>query len=166
MNETIKSIKGRRSIRKYKDKEVPKDILEELIDCARLAPSARNAQPWEFIVITEKETLKKLGEVISTGSFVEDAAVCIVICGNLVNHHLIEDGSAATENILVAAHSLGLGACWVAGYNRTYNNKVKEILGIPGDKALVSFIPIGYPDEVTAKRATRDLKEVIHWEKY
>ena len=166
MNETIKSIKERRSIRKYKDREIPKEILEELVDCGRLAPSARNVQPWEFIVVTEKETLKMLGKIISTGPFVEDSAACIVICGDAVNHHLIEDGSAATENILVAAHSLGLGACWVAGYNRTYNNKVKEILGIPGDKVLVAFIPIGYPDETAAKRTTRDLKEVIHWEKY
>ncbi len=166
MNETIKSIKERRSIRKYKENKISKEILEELVDCARLAPSARNAQPCDFIIITKKETMKKIGEIIPNGPFIESANACIVIFGDSLNHHLIEDGSASTENILVAAQSLGIGACWVAGYNRTYNNKAKEILGIPGDKALVAFIPLGYPDEIPGKRNTRSLKEIVHWEKY
>jgi nitroreductase len=166
MNETIKSIKGRRSIRKYKEKEIPKDILEELVDCARLAPSARNDQPLDFVVITNKGILKKLQDIIPNGPFLGDAAACIAICGDSSNHHTIEDGCAATENILIAVHSLGLGACWVAGYNRKYNDEAKEILGIPEDKIMVAFIPMGYPNEEPAEKSKRDLNEVLHWEKY
>lgn len=166
MNETIKTIKERRSIRSYKDKAVSKEILEELVDCGRLAPSARNNQLWEFIIVTEKETLTKLSETISTGPFIGDAAACIIVCGDSSNHHLIEDGSAATENILVAAHSLGLGACWVAGVNRTYDGDVKNILEIPEGIDMVSIIPIGYPSEEATMGSKRDLKEVIHWDKY
>ncbi len=165
MNETIKTIKERRSIRRYQDKEVPKDILEELIDCARLAPSARNDQPWKFVVITNKETLKKLGNVVTTGSFIGDAAACIIVCGK-ENGHLVEDGCAATQNILLAAHSLGIGTCWVAGVNRAYNDNAKKILGIPNDIDIVSFIPLGYPDEEPGKPSKKDLNNVIHWEKY
>jgi len=165
MNETTKNIKERRSVRKYKDKEIPKEILEELIDCARLAPSARNDQPWEFIVVTEKETLQKLGQVATTGPFIGDAVACIIVCGK-ENGHLVEDGCAATENIMIAAHSLGLGTCWVAGVNRDYNDDAKKILGIPDDSEMVSFIPIGYPDEELVMGTKRSLNEVIHWEKY
>jgi len=165
MNETIKNIKERRSVRKYKDKEIPKEILEELIDCARLAPSARNDQPWEFIVVTEKEILKKLGDTVTTGSFIGDAAACIIVCGK-ENGHLVEDGCAATENIMLAAHSLGIGTCWVAGVNRNYNDEAKKILGIPADLDVVAFIPLGYPAEKATMGSKRGLKEVIHWEKY
>lgn len=165
MNETIKNIKERRSIRKYKDKEISKEILEELIDCARLAPSGRNEQPWEFVIITNKETLKKVGEIVTTGHFIKDAAACIIVCGK-ENGHLVEDGCAATENIHLAAHSLGLGTCWVAGVNRDYNDAAKKILGIPDDIDMVSFIPLGYPDEEPSIRSRKSLQEVIHWEKY
>ncbi len=165
MNETIKNIKERRSVRKYKAKEISKEILEELIDCAHLAPSARNDQPWEFIIVTKKETLNKLGEVITTGSFIRDAAACIIVCGT-ENGHLVEDGCAATENIMIAAYSLGIGTCWVAGFNRVYNNEVKKVLGIPEDKDIVSFIPLGYPDEKPEMKSKRSLNDIIHWEKY
>ncbi|MCK4927099.1 MAG: nitroreductase family protein, partial [Candidatus Aenigmarchaeota archaeon] len=80
MNETIKSIKSRRSVRNYQTAEIPKEILEELIDCARLAPTARNTQPWEFIIIKDKDTLDNIGKLASHGHFIKDAAACIIVC--------------------------------------------------------------------------------------
>jgi len=165
MNETIKSIKERRSVRKYTNKKISKEILEEIVDCARLAPSARNEQPWEFIVITNKETLKKLSKTVTYGSFLDGAEACIIVCGK-ENGHLIEDGCAATENIMVAAHSLGIGSCWIAGYNRKYNEEVKQLLNIPKEKDMVSIISLGYIAEKSNMPKKRNLKEVLHWEEY
>ncbi len=165
MNKTIKTIKQRRSIRKYKDKKISKEILKDLVDCGRWAPSARNDQPYEFIVITEKETLTKLKELIPNGPFIGDANACIVIFGK-ENGHLVEDGCAATQNILLGAHSLGIGTCWVAGLNRDYNEAVKKLLNIPTEMNVISFIPLGYPDEEARKPSKKDIEEITHWEKY
>jgi nitroreductase len=165
MNETIKSIKERRSVRKYTSKKISKDIIEELVDCARLAPSARNDQPWEFLVVTNEENLKKLSKIITYGSFLDGAAACIIVCGK-EKGHLIEDGSAATENILVAAHSLGIGSCWIAGYNRQYNEDIKQLLNIPKENDLASIISLGYISEKANIPKKRSLKEVLHFEKF
>ena len=82
MNETIQNIKNRRSVRQYSDKPIPNEILKELVDCARLAPTARNEQPWEFIVVTDKSTLAELSRIATYGPFIRDAAACIIVCGD------------------------------------------------------------------------------------
>jgi len=165
MNETITIIKKRRSIRSYENKPIPKKILEELIDCGRLAPSAKNVQPWEFIVITEKKILDKLASFIVYGSFLRDAACCILVLSQNVQFY-IEDGSAATENILVAAKSLNIGTCWIAGDKKEYADTVLRLVNAPGDLKLVSIIALGYSHEKIAPKAKRDIKDVLHWEHY
>src|SRR5210317_692822 len=112
--DTWKTICKRASVREYEKKEVPKELLEKLADAGRRAPSARAREPWEFVVITKKETLQQLGERIPTGKFIADAAACIAVLSEDTKYYL-EDGCAATENILLMAADLGLGACWVAG---------------------------------------------------
>ncbi|MCD6221987.1 nitroreductase family protein, partial [bacterium] len=114
MEEVIKLLKERRSIRKYQKKEVPEDIIEGIIDCARFAPSAMNIQPWEFIVITEEEMRKKIADITDYGKFIADAPLCIAVFCKDTKYYL-EDGSAATTYILLAAKAYGLGSCWVAG---------------------------------------------------
>jgi nitroreductase len=113
MNDTISSIKKRRSHRAYLAKPIEKEILEEIIDCARLAPSAVNIQPWEFLVVTDKTMLRKISDIATYGKFIKNAAACIIVLCKESDYYL-EDGCAATENILVAAESLGIGSCWVA----------------------------------------------------
>ncbi len=162
MNETIKSIKCRRSIRNYQTAEIPEDVLEELIDCARLAPTARNTQPWEFIIIKDKDTLDNIGRLASHGPFIKDAAACIIVCSDDYDYFL-EDCSAATENILVAAQSLGIGSCWVAGHGKKYAEQIKEMLNIPKDIHVVSLIPLGYPGNNAPGVKKRELNDVIHW---
>lgn len=163
--DTTKCIKTRRSIRSYQDKKIDKKIIEEIIDCARFAPTGHNLQPWEFIIVTNKDNLKLLSEVCTYGKFIKNAACCIVVCGDKHNHHLIEDCSAATQNILLAANVYGIGSCWVAGWKRTYNKDIKNILKIPDDIDIVSVIPLGYPSE-KPKIGKKDLKEIIHWDKF
>jgi len=163
--QTLQAIKKRRSVRIFDAKPVPRNLLEELIDCARLAPTARNVQPWEFVIVTKKETLKNLGSQAENGSFIKDSNCCIAVFCQDTKYYL-EDGSAATENILIAASSLGLAGCWVAGDKKPYCDKVKELLGVPFDFKLVSLIPLGYSDAEPNLPSKRPLKEVLHWEKY
>ncbi len=165
--EAIEAIKKRRSIREYKDKPIPKEALEKMIDAARFAATARNVQPWEFVVITESSTLKKLGELAENGRFLAQAKACIaVFCAE--TKYYLEDGCAATCNILVAATALGIGSCWVAGDKKPYCGEVTKLLNVPVSYKLVSLISLGYPESedsfyVTEKRSA---KELMHWETF
>ncbi len=163
--QTLEVLKKRRSVRSFSAKPLPRNLAEELIDCARLAPTARNDQPWEFVVITKKDTLRELGSLAENGSFIKDSSCCIAVLCRETKYYL-EDGCAATENILIAACDLGLSGCWVAGDKKPYADKVKELLGVPAALKLVSLIPLGYSDAEQGLPAKRPLKEILHWETY
>lgn len=163
--QTLSLLKKRRSVRNFDNRPVPEDLLTEIIDCARLAPTARNIQPWEFIVVTNKETLKVLGSWAENGRFIAESSCCIAVFCRDTKYYL-EDGCAATENILLAAQGLGLAACWVAGDKKPYCEKVRELLLVPADFKLVSLIPLGYAECLSPMPAKRSLDEVLHWEKW
>jgi nitroreductase len=163
--QTQEALKNRRSIRIFNSKPVPRESIEEIVEAGRLAPTAINIQPWEFVAITNKETLKAVAGLTDHGRFIAAAAACIaVFCKD--SKYYLEDGCAATENILIAAHDLGLGSCWVAGDKKDYSDKIKELLGAPADMKLVSLIPLGYTDNPARLPAKRNLKELLHWEKF
>jgi len=164
MEEVIKLLKERRSIRKYQEKEVPEDIIKVIIDCARFAPSAINIQPWEFIVITDGEMRKKIADITDYGKFIAEAPVCVgVFCKD--TKYYLEDGSAATTYILLAAKAYGLGSCWIAGDKKYYAEDIRKLLGVPEGYKLVSLISIGYPAENPVKEK-RPLEEVFHRERW
>ena len=164
--ETLDSIAKRASIREYKAESIPKDLLEKLVDAGRRAPTARAVEPWEFIVITDKKNLKKLGELTApSGSFLKDAASCIAVFCKDTKYYL-EDGCAATENILLAAADIGLAACWVAGDKKPYVDDVSGLLGAPSGFRLVSLISLGRPKKNAEQAKNRTLKDVIHWERF
>ena len=163
--QTFDCIAKRSSVRKYQDKPIEKTLLEKLVDAGRRAPTARAVEPWEFVAIQNKETLNKLGSLAPNGSFLKDAASCIAIFCKQTKYYL-EDGCAATENILLAAADLGLGACWVAGDKKPYVGEVAQLLNAPADLKLISLISLGWPGEKTEQTRSRILKEVIHWEKF
>lgn len=165
MNETIEIIKQRRSVRSYSNKPIPKKILEELIDCARFAPSAKNIQPWEFVVITDKKTLNKIASFVVYGSFIRDAAACIIVLCQDTTFY-VEDGSAASENILIAAQSLGIGSCWVAGDKKEYSDTILKLVNAPGNFKVVSIIALGYSNEKVAPKAKREVNDILHWEHF
>lgn len=143
---------------------MPKEILADLVDCGRLAATARGEQPWEFVVVTEPATLKWVAETTDYGKFIASAAACIaVICRD--GKYYLEDGSAASQNILVAARAHGLGSCWVAGDKKPYAPDICRKLGAPEGYRLVSLLAIGYPGE-NPQRKKRPLEEVLHWEKF
>jgi len=149
--EAMEAILTRRSIRKYTDKQVSKELEKKLLEAAMAAPSAHNGQPWHFIVIRDRETLNKIPEYHGYSKMLKGASLAIVVCGD---HELqktdfwIHDCSAATENILIATHSLGLGAVWLGVHPSLELIKgVKEHLGIPDHVTPLGIISIGYPAE-------------------
>jgi nitroreductase len=160
----IEAIKGRRSIRKYRPDPVPREIIEDIVDCGRLAPSARNDQPWEFVVVTEQSIREEIAAAARFGKFIADAPVCLLAFAR-PTRRFVEDTSAAFENMLVAAYAHGLGTCWVAGHNTPYENEIARICKVPGDYRLVAMSPLGYPDEEGAVHK-RELEEVLHWESF
>lgn len=163
--EAIQALKTRRSIREYKQEAVPQDVLKQLIDCARLAASARNEQPWEFIVVLDKGIKKQISDLAPNGPFVKDApALIAVFCRD--SKYYLEDGCAATENILLAAFALGLGTCWVAGDKKPYCLTVQKLLNVPDGYKLVSMVTVGYPAAEAETHHKRKLEEVLHWEKF
>lgn len=160
----IELLKTRRSIRAYTPQAVPREIIEDIIDCGRLAPTARNEQPWEFVVVTDKAVRSRIAQAADYGRFIAEAPVCVAVLSRQTKYYL-EDGSAATLNILLAAHAHGLGACWVAGDKKPYAAKVVRMVGAPEDYRLISLVSIGYSAEKpeTGKRA---LREMLHWERF
>jgi nitroreductase len=162
---TFEAISKRVSVREYEDRPIEKSILEKLVDAGRRAPTARRVEPWEFIVVEDRERLKRLGEIATSGNFIKDAASCIVIFCKDTKYYL-EDGCAATENILLLAQDLGLGACWVAGDKKPYMETLAKLFGVPSGFKLVSLISLGWPKRTVSQVKNRSLKEVIHWEKF
>lgn len=162
--DAIEVIKTRRSIRAYEEKPVPRDILEDIIDCARLAPSGVNVQPCEYIVITDPQMRRKIAKIADYGKFIAQAGACILVVAKPTKYYL-EDGSAATQNILLAAKAHGLGTCWVAGDKKEYARDILDAVGAPEDFLLVSNIAVGYTAEERIP-PKRPLSEVLHWETF
>lgn len=161
------AIKKRRSIREYLVKPIPTETLERIVDAGRFAATARNVQPWEFIVITEAPVLKKLAALSENASFLQAAAACIAVYSCDTKYYL-EDGCAATQNMLIAAAALGIGTCWVAGDKKPYCAEVSKFLNVPSGFKLVSLISLGFSrsDEAFKLKEKRPLNEVLHWEKF
>ncbi len=167
MNRLLKLLKVRRSIRQYINKSIPKEKLQEIIDAARFAPTARNLQPWEFVVVTDKLKLNLLAQLAENGRFIAQAAACIAVF-SADTKYFLEDGSAATCNILLAATALGIGSCWVAGDKKPYAVQVGGLLNVPTRMKLVSIVALGYPKvrNVFKPVPKRELIDILHWEEF
>ena len=161
MNEAIKVIKSRRSCREFTPKPIKEEYLRELVDCARLAPSGRNEQPCEFIVVTDRNLLNKIADITDYGKFIKDCPACIVVIAKPTKYYL-EDGSAATENILLAAESLQIQSCWVAGDKKFYAKDILNLLKVPNHYKLVSIIALGYGKFSRPRAPKRPLEELLH----
>ena len=162
--DAIDCMKTRRSVRTYLDKPVPKEVIEDIVDCGRLAATAINIQPWIFVAVQDSVVKKRLADITDHGKFIEQSAVCIAVLCEDTKYYL-EDGCAAVQNILNAVRAHGLGACWVAGDKKAYAPEIMEALGAPSDFKLVALIPIGYSDQQPNPQK-KPLSEVIRWEKF
>ena len=160
--DALEAIRKRRSVREYTGEAIPREDLELIVDTARLAPSGWNRQPWDFIVITDREMIEKL-KVAS--QWMEKAGAIIAVVLDPSSRWWLEDGAAAIENILIASTALGYGSCWLEGYTLPLEEEFKQLLGVPGDKRLLTLVPIGVAVEWPTVEK-KSLDEVIHWERY
>lgn len=163
--EAIEAIMKRRSIRKYQPDPVPEEIIRKLIKAGSYAPTARNLQPWEFIVIRDKQLRQQIASITDYGKFIAQAPCCLAVFSQDTKYYL-EDGSAATQNILLAATALGLGACWVAGDKKPYCSRIAGLLGVPKPYRLISLVSLGYPEEEAPLPQKRSVDEITHWDKF
>jgi nitroreductase len=132
------------------------------MDAGRLAPSGSNGQPWDFIAITDRETIIKM---VKVNRCLEQAGAVIAVVLDPASRWWLEDGSAAVENMLLAVTALGYGAVWLEGNVLPHEDEMKRLLNVPSDKRMPIIIPIGVPTGPVEK-PKKSLAEVLHWEKY
>ena len=131
MNVVTTVIKSRHSVRKFKADPVDELAIRDALECASLAPTARNIQPWLFGVIKEKPVLEKIAGLAGNGRFIADCAVCFAVFGEKKETYYLEDCCAATENLILALQAHGIASCWVAGDKKDYALPAPEKRGIP-----------------------------------
>lgn len=165
MNLGTTIIKSRRSVRAYTDVPIDEEIIKNTLDCARLAPTAMNLQPWIFIVIQNKEKIEKIASVTDHGKFIADAQVCFAVFGEKNAKYYLEDCCAATQNMILCLQSYGVSSCWVAGAKKPYANEIQALLQVPEKYTLVSLLPAGYPKEITIP-TKKSIEEVAFFEMY
>jgi len=160
--DAIQAIKSRVSIRKYKNIPVPREILIDIVDCARLAPTGYNRQPWMFVVVTDQGLRDQISQACRYGKFIKDSGACIAVFCDKGGETVLEDACAASENIIIAAQAYGLGTCWVNSYKKEHSEKIMQLLQCPAEYELMTLIAVGYPDEEN-RRLKKSLNEVIRW---
>ena len=162
----------RRSIRRYKTNPVRDQVLQRVLEAARLAPSGKNLQPWKFIVVKNQTLKDQLGEASNRQFFMATAPLIIVACGypdscySRLGRYMKSwpvDVAVALEHLILQAAEEGLGTCWIGAFEE---EKVKEILGIPREVKVLALTPLGYPDEVPSARRRKSLEEIVSYDGY
>ncbi|OGV56321.1 MAG: NADH dehydrogenase [Lentisphaerae bacterium GWF2_44_16] len=172
MNTKLNAIFSRRSIRSYEAKEIPEGILKNILKAAMSAPSACAKDPWDFLVIKDKKMLADIAAGLPNGKMLVSAALGIVVCGDIQKAHanelsyMLQDCSAAIENILVSAGMLGIGTCWLGVHPREERIvHIRKLLSIPDNIIPLAVISMGYPAEKKEAR-TRYSDAAVHFEKW
>jgi nitroreductase len=172
--DVLEVIKSRRSVRAFKKNDVSERQIMKLIDAARQAPSAGNIQPWEFVIVKDSKRKHQLSVAALNQTFIKKAPVVIVVCANEtrsklgygnrgVNLYCIQDTAAAIENLLLVAHAMDLGACWVGAFREEI---ARNVLNTPAHVRPVAIIPIGHPSKKPTTRSRRPLEDIIHRETF
>ncbi len=160
--ELFEAIRTRRSIRNYKNDPVDRELVERVVDAGRQAATGGNRQPWEFYIVTDPARRGELAVMGGSGRWIAQSPVCIVIFtqGGLTPE---ADCAAAAQNMLLAAHALGLGTCWVANPRCSFADRMNKFMNVPEAQKFFGMISLGYPDE-SPQKEKRPLNEVMHWE--
>ena len=170
--DVLEVIKKRRSIRAYTEEKVSEENIERLVEAARWAPSAGNTQPLELVIVKNKEIKRKLSEAALNQTFIQKAPVVFVVCANEerssrgygfrgINLYSIQDTAAATQNLLLTAHELGIATCWIGAFNP---DTARELLGLPREIEPIAFTPLGYPAEKPGYKSRKPLNEIVRYE--
>ncbi|MFW9938193.1 MAG: nitroreductase family protein [Candidatus Thorarchaeota archaeon] len=154
-------LKSRRSIRNYQDKTISEKEINVILEAGRWAPSASNRQPWEFIVIKDREFINKIAKAASYGRFIKQASVVIAIIGKtkISPKWYIIDTALVTMNMMLMAYSMGIGTCWIGAMDR---DKAKKILELHNDDYVATILPFGYiKGDIPAPTQRKSLKEIV-----
>ncbi len=172
MNPKLNFIFSRRSIRKFTDKDVPEEMIRDLLEAAMAAPSAVAGDPWHFIVLRERTGINALADVLPHGRMLRQATAAFVVCGDIDRAHdrqesyMLQDLSAAVENILLAANVLGLGSCWLGIHPRTGRmSDIRDLFDLPPNIIPMCGIALGWPRERPESR-TRFDPDKVHYEQW
>jgi nitroreductase len=162
--ETFDAIRTVLAVRRFKDTPIPEPIVRQIVEAGRLTASGGNSQPWHFIVIRDKETLRRLGQLARTGPYIPQAPLAIVVATDR-SPLADSDGSRAIQDMILAAWSQGVGSNWV-GFNNL--PQVNPLLGIPQDVSVLAIVPFGYPDVAVGKgqKKRKPLGEVVYNERW
>ncbi len=163
--DVLEAIKTRRSVRQYKKDPVPQDLLQQVLEAGRLSPSGSNSQPWDFIVFTEPGLRKQVAHCFMYGSFLTQSPVGIAIVVDVWRGGTaVQDGTLAAYSMMLAAHALGLGTCWInPGYR---DDAARELLKIPEGKEILCVLSLGYPAGRSPATPRRRLSDIVHMEEY
>jgi len=162
----IDTVLSRRSVRRYEKQDIPKDVLDKILEAGRQAPSAGNKQPWHFIVLSDYDIKEKLSHG-KWNTFVKDSAVTIVGCGYIGDEYgrkwSTVDISIALQNMVIAAWGLGIGSCWIGDFKEA---EVKRLLNIPEDRKVIALVTFGYPAEKIESRQKKPMDEIVSYNKF
>lgn len=165
--EVYQAIKSRRTVREYKPDPIPEELLRKILQAARWSPSSSNTQKWGFIVVQDRDTLAKLGEIATHGPFVGQAPLCIAVVMDDAPRPQLDAGRALQQMELMA-WSEGVGMCFVGVREDDQQKAIKELLGIPEQMELITLLPFGYRADTPKPPGTprKAMNEIIHWERF
>jgi nitroreductase len=163
--DTFQCIRTRRTTRTFLPTEVPQQTVRNIMEAGRLTPSARNSQPWHFVAIQDRNMLKQLGALCTSGRFIEEASCAVAVVTDPANSWHEIDGARAVQNMELAGWNEGVGTCWIGSMNR---DRIKELLDIPKPLHLLTILPFGYPvqPEAARRRTKKRPAEVCHWGRF
>lgn len=168
--DVLEAIKGRRSVREFKPEPVKDEDLRKILDAGRFAPSAGNCQSSELVVVKEPSIKRRIAAAALEQTFISEAPVVIVVCANLPRTsrrygrrgqelYCLQDTAATTQNILLAAYSLGYGTCWIGAFDE---GAVADVIQVPSGVRPVAIIPLGRPVENPSPPQRRSLDDIVH----
>jgi nitroreductase len=166
----INSIRDRFSVRRFLDKPVEKEKLDQILEAARLSPSARNIQPYHFVVVDDPDKRSKLTEICMGQKFISEAPVSIVVCASNTDYVMTcgqpaytVDAAIAAEHINLQAVELGLGTCWIGSFD---HDKLAELINLPEAFKIITLLPIGYPATKKGKRNLKSIDELVSYNSF
>jgi nitroreductase len=162
--EVFEAVRTVLAVRAYRDEPVPPDVVRRIVEAGRLTASSMNRQPWHFIVVEERDTLRQLGAMARTGRYIAQAALAVVVAMDQTKFS-VSDGSRAIQSMILTAWSEGVGSNWVGfmGFS-----EIKPLLGIPDELDVLAIVPFGYPAQAVGKgkKQRKPLSEVAHRERF
>lgn len=163
--EVFEAVRTILAVRRYQDRPVPADVVRRIVEAGRLTGSSMNGQPWHFIVVENRETLRQLGALARSGPYTAQAALAIVVAIDEKSRFAVSDGSRAIQSMLLTAWAEGLGSNWVGFQGLT---EIKALLGVPETIGILAVLPFGYPVQSIGhgRKKRKPLAEVAHRERF